>query len=138
MRTAGLSVKRTLRRAQPVLSLRSVQGTNAQKFRALLAWLGVSERAAAGELGLSQTQLRRIKSGENIPEYDTQQRIQAMSRRWNLGEITPIDWPRKREEESEEPIVRTLTDTEKTELAKDPENFRPGNLSVLDKLKLKS
>jgi len=81
---------------QSVVSLPSVQGTNAQKFRALLAWLGVSERATAGELDISQTQLRRIKSGETIPVYDTQLRIQAMSRRWNLGEISPNDWPRKR------------------------------------------
>ena len=107
VRTPGQRVKRTLRRAHLVLSLLPVQGTNAQKFRALLAWLGVSERAAAGELGISQTQLRRIKTGENIPEYDTQQRIQAMSRRWNLGEITPADWPKVRKPPEPEPEAKT-------------------------------
>lgn len=107
-----------------MLSLPDVQGTNAQKFRALLAWLGISERAAAGELGLSQTQVRRIKAGENVPEYDTQCRIRAMSRRWNLGEILPGDWPKARNEPPAEDTAVAPVDT--------------SNLTALEKLKLKS
>ena len=69
-------------------------GSALQNFRALIAWLGLSERQAAVELGVSQPTLQAIKNGSRVPEYEMGIRIEVMSRRWPKGLIPYSAWPK--------------------------------------------
>ncbi len=69
-------------------------GSPAQELRALIAWLGLSERVAATELEVSQTCLRAILKGQIPPPYHCQERIEVMSRRGNRGLISRDMWPK--------------------------------------------
>lgn len=65
----------------------------AQQLRALIGYLGLGERAAGTELGVSRTLLRAICNGISLPDGDCRQRIKAMSIRWPHGIIDVHDWP---------------------------------------------
>ena len=65
----------------------------AQKLRALIAWLGIGERPAALQLGISRAELRGIMSGTHVPSGECKLRILAMSRRWPHGDICVYSWP---------------------------------------------
>lgn len=76
--------------------------SNAQRLRMLIAWLGVSERAAAVELGVSRTLLRAILTGVTLPDSNAKQRIEVMSRRWPHGGIMITGWPAPAEDRRQE------------------------------------
>jgi hypothetical protein len=76
--------------------------TNAQRLRMLIGWLGISERAAAVELGVSRTLLRSVLQGISLPDFDCKQRIEVMARRWPHGPIMSKDWPAPAEDRRQE------------------------------------
>lgn len=65
-----------------------------QQLRALVAYLGISEQAAANELGISRTLFKAICLGNSLPDGDCRQRVMAMSMRWPHGTIHIQDWPK--------------------------------------------
>jgi hypothetical protein len=83
----------------------------AQQLRALVGYLGLGERAAAIELGISRTLLRAIFQGVSLPDGDCRQRIKAMSQRWPHGVIGLHDWPRPA------PVDRRKTKPKKAEMS---------------------
>lgn len=63
------------------------------KLRLILAFLGMTERATEVSLGIGRNPLRAILRGEAIPQYETKERIRALSWRGPFGEIKGEDWP---------------------------------------------
>lgn len=70
-----------------------IVGTNAQNLRACIAWLDLSYRSVAVELGISVSYLRDILCGASLPDDDCKARIANLSTRWPYGVIFIEDWP---------------------------------------------
>jgi hypothetical protein len=67
--------------------------SNYQQFRALVAWLNISELEAANELRISQSRLRKLLRGQRCPTSAEAKRITELSQRWPHGLIMIENWP---------------------------------------------
>jgi hypothetical protein len=71
------------------------------KLRIILAYLGITERGAEVQLSIGRNPLRAILRGEAIPQYETKEKIRALSWRAPFGEIKPDAWPEAAKKELE-------------------------------------
>lgn len=71
------------------------------KLRCILAYLGITERGAEVQLSIGRNPLRAILRGEAVPQYETKERIRALSWRAPFGEIKPEAWPAEAKKELE-------------------------------------